>query len=488
MPSRSPDPDQRPFGATRRGFLLGGASLLTLSACGAVGPDFFSPMFETPIAYRAPLPAMSDNPVDLSVWWTGFDDEQMTQLVTRSIQTNLDLQIAASRVRQARAAYRQTGAARLPTLAASSSYTGRAQDQSPDKTNSSTYDSLLFDAGFDASWELDVFGGTERAIEAAEAGTQSAIEAQRDVLVSLTAEVATNYVELRGAQRRLALANESLNSQQQTLNLVQEQVTAGVATDLDLVRQRAQVASTQAAIPGIKVDIEQAMNRIAVLLGQPPGSMAAELERRKKIPVAIIRANVGIPADLLRRRPDLRGAEADLAQASANIGVAVAELYPKFSIPATLSFGTSAIAQFPTVQNIVSTLAAAVSVTLFDGGAREAAIDQAEEARVQALLTYKQALLLALEEAENALNGYKEARDRRAALARAVSSYSDAYNLANELYKEGAQGFLDVLDAQRQLTAAQQDLATAETDVSTTLIAVYKAVGGGWRESDETRR
>ncbi len=487
MQSRSEVSSRRPAGPSRRGFLLASLSGLTLAACGAVGPDFFSPVLETPIEWRGPLPSMSDNPVDLATWWQGFDDERMTSLITRAITNNLDLQIAQSRVREARALYRQAAAGRLPSASIGSDYTYRATDVTPDPLHLQTGDTQLFDASFDASWELDIFGGTRRAIEAAEAGAQAEVEARRDVLVSLTAEVATNYIELRGAQRRLALARESLSTQRQTQDLVNEQVSAGVATDLDLARARALVASTSAQIPGLEAQIQASINRLSVLLGLPPGALQEELERPRAIPVAIIRSRVGVPADLLRRRPDLRRAERLLAQSTANIGVAVAELYPKFSIPARLSFAAAGIGTSQVVETLVSTLSAALQMTVFDGGARSAAVDAAEERQTQALLTYRQTLLLALEEAENALVNYREAVRRRQSLASAVSAYREAYNLANELYREGAAGFLDVLDAQRELTSALQNLAVAETDVSSRLVAVYKALGGGWSEADEIR-
>jgi NodT family efflux transporter outer membrane factor (OMF) lipoprotein len=452
------------------------ALLAAPSACAPVGPDYADPLLAAPAAFTAPAPAAATNdPRLLAAWWRAFDDPALAALIEEGIAANLDLAAAEARVVQARAQLRQAEALAEPVL----DFDAGAGVGFIDNDNRSDIEGEA-DAGFSTSWEADLFGGIRRSIEAATASAEAEEERRRAVLVSLTAEIGTTYVELRGTQLRLELARQSLETQRDTLALVQEQRDAGVASELDVVRARSAVAALQAAIPGIQAQLGFAANRLAVLLARPPGALDAELAAPRPIPVVIAGPGVGIPADLVRRRPDLREAERGLAASTARIGVAVADLYPQLQIPGSLTFALTGLGTGAIVETIAASLAASVFAPIYDGGARQAAVAEAEAAAEESLIAYRQSLLLALEEAEAALIAYAEVRERRQALARALADDEAAYTLATQLYREGLVSFLDVLDAQRTLTVTRQQLAQADTELSTGLIEIYRAVGGGW--------
>jgi multidrug efflux system outer membrane protein len=338
----------------------------------------------------------------------------------------------------------------------------------------------LFQAGFDATWELDIFGGTRRAVEAADATLAAAEESRRDALVTLLSEVALNYVNLRGAQRRLAIAYENIAAQQDTVNLTQQRFQAGFTNELDVAQAQAQLATTQSQVPLLETSLRQAMYQLSVLLALPPAGLVAELEQAAPLPVTPPEVPVGLPADVLRRRPDIRVAERQLAAATANIGVATADLFPKFSLTGSFGTQTRDMRHFLDSRSLFWSVGPAVSWPIFQGGAIRANIRVQNARQEQALATYEKAVLTALQDVENALVAYGNEKVRHAVLAEAVRASQTATDLSNELYGRGLTAFLNVLESQRTLYATQDQLVQSETTTITNLIALYKALGGGW--------
>jgi len=341
-------------------------------------------------------------------------------------------------------------------------------------------------AGFDATWEIDIFGGTRRGVEAAEAQIESAYFDRQATLVTINAEVAAAYFTLRGAQRELAVARENLSAQQQTLQVTQERFDAGFVSSLDVANAKAQVGQTASQIPTYDALMHSSAYAISVLLGQPPAALLAELTSEQAIPTMPASVPAGLPSDLLRRRPDIRRADADLHASTANIGVAVADQYPKFSL--TGSFGTQAgtVASLGTLANRFWAIGPAVSLPLFTGGRVQGNIEQARAVADQSTLAYRATVLTALQDVETSLVNFTREQQRREALAESAAASEQAVATATDLYSAGKTDFLNVLSAQGQLYSTQAALAQSETAVGTDLVSLYKALGGGWAVSDSS--
>lgn len=467
----------------KRNVTISIAGLLMLAGC-TVGPRHTPPEARAPGAWpEAMSGGLAAETADLAVWWRGFGDPMLDTLVERSLSGSLDLREAAARVREARAARGVTAADRLPTVNARGSgslrrSSGNSQGGpggAPGETNDS------YDVGFDASWEIDVFGRVRRGVEAADADIDAAVESQRDARVVLVAEVARNYVEMRSAQARLAITEQNVKSQRETLGLSEDRLRAGLGTDLDVARALAQLETRRAQIPPLMTAQKQSAYRLDVLLGQVPGSLAAELEASAAVPTAPAAVRIGIPAELLRRRPDIRKAERDLAAATARVGVATADLYPRFMLSG--NFGL----QSGSLNNLVEAQSQSWSVgplsvrwPIFDHGRVRAGVRVQESRQERALIAYERAVLVAHEEVANALVGYARVRERRESLARAVAANTRAVDLATDLWSRGLTDFLDVLDSQRALFLVQDQLAASDAEVATNLISLYKSLGGGW--------
>ncbi len=341
-------------------------------------------------------------------------------------------------------------------------------------------DQNLFQMGLDASWEIDVFGGTRRALEAADADTAASEESRRDVLVTLLSEVALNYVRLRGAQRRLAIARANIQAQANTVELTHAQYKAGFTNKLDTAQAQTQLASTQSQVPVLESTIRQAIHQLSVLVGQPPAFLTPELEKERPIPIVPPATPVGLPSELLRRRPDVRMAERRLAAATARIGEAVADLFPRFSL--TGSFGPQSrnVRHLFDRNSLAWSVGPQVSWPIFDGWRIRSNIQAQDAIQEQALATYEKTVLVAFQDVENALVAYSNEQIRRQSLAIAVESGRQSTELSNELYTRGLTAFLNVLESQRALYTLQDALAQSETAEVTNLIALYKALGGGW--------
>lgn len=466
---------------------LVGVSSLLLAGC-AVGPDHEAPRPRLPTSFgglaaqgAAQESVARARTEDLSEWWRAFGDPALASLTERALAKNLDLREAAARVRQARASRGVALGGLLPRAGAGASYTRQRWSENGQFPTDGDAFSLMQGA-FDAAWEIDVFGGNRRNLEAAGADHDASLEAERGVRVSLQAEVAREYVELRGLQSRLAIARQNLVAQRGTAELTRAQVDAGQTTELDLTRAEAQVATTEASIPPLEAAERQALHRLAVLLGLEPTALVAELAQARPIPHAPREIPVGLPLDLLLRRPDLRRAERELAAETARIGVATADLYPRFFLLG--SFGTLSLKATDLVDGASRAWSFGPEVrwSIFEGGRIRSNIELAEARAEEAALRFERTLLEALREVEDALVAHAREQERRGLLARAVASQRHAVTLAGERYGQGLVDFLAVLEAERSLYAVQESLALSEQAVATSAIALFKAVGGGWRE------
>jgi multidrug efflux system outer membrane protein len=459
------------------------AGVLALGAC-KVGPDYTKPEEGTSWEWtadggyasgRALASVPGAGSPEVERWWTVFNDPVLDALVDRAMAGNLTLAQAESRVRQARAARTVAASGLYPEVDASASgERGRAL------TNVGGHTSNLFRAGFDATWEIDVFGGVQREVEAAEADLRAAGFDREDLRVILAAEVATAYFDLRGAQHQLAIARENLEAQEQTLKITQERLEAGFVSALDEANAQANARQTESQIPSFDAQIRANIYALGVLVGNEPSALLTELSEHKPLASAPAEVPVGVPSELLKRRPDIRRAEEQLHAATARVGVAVADQYPRFSL--TGSFGVQS-GKFESLGNAANrfwSFGPAVSVPLFTGGRVEGNIEEAKEVAQQATLAYRQSVLVALQDVETSLASFTREQQRRSALVDAVDANRRAVDLSLQLYNGGRTDFLNVLTAQRQLYATEAQLSGSETAVVTDLVALFKALGGGW--------
>ncbi len=445
---------------------------LALAGCFRVGPDYLPPEVDLPARYAAPAPGMAEDGSVTARWWERFDDPLLNEIVHLALAQNLDIAEARSRVREARAVARGTAAGLRPSLDAFGNAGGdlRSDDRRTDAEGSA-------DAGLSFFWDADLFGGIRAARTAAEAEAFRQDALRQATALAVVGEAANIYASLRGAQLRLALTEESLKLQRQTQNLVEQRVAAGLAAGLDRVRAQAAVAALAADVPPVRTEIDRAVNALGVLTGALTDSLAERLATPRPVPVMAAGPGVGVPAELLRRRPDMRAAEFDLVRATAEIGVATAALYPRLTLPGSLAVQATGIGAGSIATAVVGSLTAVLDVPLFDSGARRAEVEVSEERAQQALIAYRRTLLTALQEVESALIGHAGARDRAAALREAVAANQVAADRARSLYTQGLVGFLDVLDAQRELTGSRLALAQAETALALEVVALYRALG-----------
>jgi len=463
------------------------AALLALGFAGcAVGPDYVAPQISAPQAWHAELQgsatAQPADPQVLASWWTTLNDPILTSLIDRAVQGNLDLKKAQARVREARARRGKSQADLFPTLNATGSGTSSrgSANITTDRGSVEISARESYSVGLDASWEVDVFGGVRRSVEAATADLQASGEDLRNVLVSLLGEVALNYIEVRTFQVRLAVAEANLAAQTETYELTAIRVQAGLTTALDLEQAKYNLESTRSQTPTLQSGLEEAKNRLAILLGEHPGAVHAELAARQPIPVPPLEVAIGVPADLLRRRPDIRQAERKLASQTAQIGVATAELYPKFSLVGSIGFSALDLTNLLSATSRAYSIGPSVSWRLFDAGAVRKNIEVQSALQEQALIQYEATVLTALEEVEKALVAFVEEQRRREALREASQAAARAVALAQAQYGAGMVDFRSVLDAQRSLLSLQDQLVQSEGTIAANVVRLYKALGGGW--------
>jgi NodT family efflux transporter outer membrane factor (OMF) lipoprotein len=464
--------------------ILGAAALGLLSAC-TVGPDYQAPAPSLPGSYRNPLAEVPQTQVDLSRWWLVFKDSELDGLIGEATQANNDIRLAGARVREARALAGVAGSRLLPQVSAGAAYSReRLSANSPQgrivEGAGGRLEGNLFTAGADMNWEIDVFGGTRRAIEAAEADAQAAVEFGREAQVVVLAEVGFNYLELRGLQKELALARDHVRLEEETLALARNRAQAGLASELDPARAEAEVAATRSRIPILERRIEQVLDRLAVLLGKRPGETGAGLRELAAVPPAVPGVPVGLPSDLLRRRPDIRRAERELAAQTARVGEATADLFPKFYLTGAGGFQSLKATDFIGAGSRFWSLGPSLSWPIFSGGRIRQNIEVHSARQEQAAIRYEQTVLVSLEEVENALISFGKEQEYYRSLMEAEKASRRAFELADRQYRGGLVDFIVVLDAERRLLSSQDDLARSERALGQYLVLLYKALGGGW--------
>jgi NodT family efflux transporter outer membrane factor (OMF) lipoprotein len=460
------------------------SAILFVGGC-AVGPNYKKPETRTPENFSE---APTTQPAgDLAQWWTKFNDPKLDSLIDRAVAQNLDLKIAAQRIREARALRGISGSQLWPQVDGVGGYSRSRRSNQTGQPNFGDRDTDLWSAGFDASWEIDVFGGLRREIESADAQIGAAIESQRDATVSLVSEVARNYLVLRGSQRQILITQNNIRTQAETLNLQKTRFKAGISSDLDVARSEAQVATTSATLPIFQTNVRQAIHALGVLLGQEPGSLQQELLVDSPIPSAgnVPYVPAGLPSELLLRRPDIRAAERQLAAATANIGVATSDYFPRFALTGQIGLQSDVLKNLPEGDSTFWGFGPSFRWNLLNFGRVRSNVEVQNARQQQALLSYDNTILSALREVEDSLVAYDRERERWAQLTQAVSSNRRAVDLANQLYSRGLVDFLSVLQAQRELFLVENQLVDSERQVSLNLIAIYKALGGGWSENGE---
>ena len=409
--------------------LSGWALAASLAACtSSVGPDYRQPQPDMP-AYWTETPGTISTATESTQhrWWTLFRDPTLDSLIARAAAANLDLRIAEARIREARAQRRVTAAANSPSLGASGGYTNSGSSKNI-PSGGVTQD--LFRAGFDTNWEIDIFGRTRRQIEAADASLAATVEDHRHVLITLEAEVARNYLELRTNQQRLALANDNLHIQEQTTVLVRNKFEMGLGGQLEVAQAEVQMALTKSEIPTLESAISQAMHQLSLLLGQQPQTLKTELAVAADIPPVPPQLPTTLPSELLRQRPDIRAAERQLAAATATVGTAIAELYPRFSLSALIGLQSTALPDLVAASSRFWSAGPTVQWSLFDGSRARAAIAISEARRDQAQVTYEKTVLTALAETENTLVAYAREQEKHRILGEAVAAGQQAATIA----------------------------------------------------------
>jgi len=456
-------------------------ALAALLAGCSVGPNYHAPQTPVPAAFsNGAQTNMSAAGVEVR-WWRGFNDPKLDELVGIALTNNHDLRIATANLRQARALRGLRVADFGPVINGDGGYTKATASQAADFGFPRDVRELqLFDAGFDATWELDIFGRTRRALEAGTADLQAAAANRRDVRVSLISEVARNYFELRGTQHELDVARRNAENQRQTLEITRARLEGGRGTDLDVSRARAQLNSTLAIIPPMEASVSHAMHRLGVLCGRQPTALVAELKTPAPMPDMPALVAIGSPRDLLRRRPDIRVAERNLAATTARIGVETSSLFPRVTFNGRLGFEASHLASLTKSGSDTYSFGPQITWEALDIGHVRNRIKAAGAQAEAALAIYEKTVLTALEETENALVDFGREEARRRFLQESVEASDNAAKLARQLYENGATDFLAELDAERTALEAQDQLARSETSTATFLVAVYKALGGGW--------
>lgn len=444
--------------------------------------------------------------IDLARWWKTYRDPLLHSLIERGIVNNLDMREATARIREARAVQTVAAAPQLPFLDWSSTYT-RTRNSSA--TVSSASDDVLtrethttagssstglglfgfgkdrnfYQSGLDASWELDFFGRIHWIVQAAGADVAAAEEDRRNILVTLLADIARNYVNLRGFQQRLAIARQNIQAQQESVEVTQARYQAGLTSALDMSQAQALLASTHSQVPSLQTEVKAGIHRLGVLLGSPPQALAGELSQERPIPMADLDGSLGLPSGLLRRRPDIRKAERELEATTARIGVAQADLFPRFSLTGRLGTQGLHFSDLWKEAALSWSTGPSVSWPIFDSGRIRANIKIQNARQEQALTRYERVILTSLEEVENALIAYAKETVRHRWLTDAVNANRTALEIANERYLNGLENYLNVVIAQRTLFTAQDELAQSQTALASQLIVLYKALGGGWKTS-----
>jgi NodT family efflux transporter outer membrane factor (OMF) lipoprotein len=477
-------------------YLCGPTLAIGLIGC-TVGPDYQSPEAREESRRSAldgeSVPSRTVEGAIDTVWWKSFRDSELSLLVERLAAQNLDLKTAAERVVQSVAQRRVAAAQGLPHIEGQSLSTyNRVSPNGPISefvpAPGSTLDYAHFQDGLTSSWQLDLFGRVRRAVEAADANTLAAVENRHGVALAAVAELAQSYMQLRGTQNRLEIAKRNLRLSEENVELVNTRFRNGVATTLDMAQARAQQATIAATVPPLRAREAELINAIGLLLGEAPRALEAQLRRARIIPRVPRKVPVGLPGTSVRRRPDVREAEARLHQATAQTGVAVANFYPDVTLNGAVSVESLHLSNLFTPASTAFTVGPSISIPIFEGGQLRGALALSESRQREAAVFFQETVLRAWKEVDDALTDYREAQRRRIDVARSVSENQSALQAARQRYSEGATNFLDVTATQAQLLQSENDLSDSDTQIATDLVNLYRALGGGWEIADVAYR
>jgi len=461
------------------------ALAMLFSACMKVGPSYNVPKSEMPSHWSekaANIPEQAD--ADVAAWWVRFRDPVLDSLVKQALSSNQDLLVAETRIREARAQLRLTAAGSAPDIAATGAYTSThsGENSSLGKTNQE-----LFQAGFDANWEIDIFGGTRRATEAAEASVAATVENKRDVLVSLVAEVVRNFVDMRGNQQRLAITREDISLQKQVVDMVERRFRVGFGSELEVVQARTQLSLTKAKVPVFRNAISRTAHQLSLLLGKAPETALPAAAGIGTIPAIPNQIPVTLPSTLLRQRPDIRRAERQLAVATAEIGVATADLFPRFSLSALLGLESVGLSNLVSSGSRFWSAGPKVQWSLFDAGKARAGVEISKSRRERARKVYEKTVLAALVEVEDALVALSRERETFQILKTAETSAQRALDISKSQYGLGLVDFLNVLQTEQAYYQSRDQLVQSKARLALDMVALYKALGGGWHPSQDTK-
>jgi NodT family efflux transporter outer membrane factor (OMF) lipoprotein len=457
------------------GAILGLASVAAVADCQSIQPQLAAEQNWKTVPAGGEVARPADE-VTLAHWWTVFNDPVLTSLEERALKANLDLRTALSSIEQARANRLSASGSLLPSV----SFTGNASG-SRGSTHSGGQVSNSNAAEFDASWEPDFFGRLRKTVSAYDADIQAAQENLRNTMVSLTAEVALDYVNLRSYQSQISVTQSNLAKYRETYEMTLAKRDSGLTSDLDVSQALETVQSTEATIPTLEISLQQTKNALAILLAQRPGSLDAELAEVKPLPVIPAEVAVGIPGDLVRRRPDVRSAERQVVAQSLRVGVAKANLYPTFTLSGTFLFSAKNILNVLTPASLASSVAGSISQTILNRRSLKAQVKLQNALLDQYEISYDSTLLGAVKDVENSLLAFGQDQARRKSLASATQSAEQATEISRELYSSGLKDFLTVLDSERTMLTVENNLVQTDAAVDTDLIQLYKALGGGWK-------
>ena len=451
----------------------------------------------TPTTAPSTIPATKPNaqPVDLTRWWQALEDPQLDAIVIRAVESNLDLQIAGTRLQEARAIESATtggvfaGTGYVPGVdvsagagrgSGSNSTRGRVGAPLNSSTNTKKFQEITQVIGLDAGWELDLFGHYRHLIEASQADTQGVAEARNDILLTVLSDVVRGYADVRSFQYRLDVARQNLAAQQRTLSLVRERVERQLSSELDLALAQRQLSTTLSRIAPLESSLESAKRRVSVLMGRYPDELKSELDQPRLMPTTPPLVAAGMPVDLLRRRPDIRRMERELAASTARIGIATADLFPRISVTAGAGIQGQGLGRSPENERYIYSIGPSLYWPILDFGRLDAVVQVQDFHTRGLLLGYQRAVISAVQEVDDSLSRYVADQDSLKQLGQAVVSSKQAVALAQQRYDIGLTDFLNVLDAERQLFDLQDQYAVLQANVVRDFVAVYKALGGGW--------
>jgi multidrug efflux system outer membrane protein len=457
---------------------MAGCLFLSIAMTGClVGPDYHAPKQPMPGQWESPPTTQASvivqQPTNMQRWWTTFNDPELNSLVHRAMATNLDLEAAAERIHAARATLGISVGGLLPTVGASGGYVRSGGANQTWVSN--------FNGALNESWIIDVFGGQRRQVESSRASLDAALEDRRNVLVTLLGEIATDYIQLRGEQQQIEITKESLAIDRRNAKIARDKQQLGTGTGLDIAQAESEIATTEADYATLQASAQQSIYAISVLLALPPTALDAELSPAGKVPDPPAEIPVGLPSDLLRRRPDIREAERNLAAATANIGVAISALFPQFSLTGSVGMSARRIDLASNFDNSLWSFGPGVTWSILDANRIRSNIDLQNALQQQAFTSYRQTVLTALLQVQSVLVAYAQEQHRRVALTQAVKLNQQAVTLATRQFQQGGTtDFLSVLDAERTLLTAQNELVLSNSAIGTDAVALYKALGGGW--------